>query len=457
MPRRDFLESPVTQVIDEPDEPGTRLTLSPEVWLDEEEGQLYFYWALGWEVRRLQVAEMKVEEPGHWEILTQPNGVNILVRPVQETDAVASTQFGSAIPLPVDVIAASLKGFNVNNQLEALVGDDGFVRTILLVSDVGLYTRYSGMWHPVTDESQIDGLNAVDVADAALDVYDPFDQAGQLVNISSLPTVDPVDRGVTELETPSPPTVVAGLSTVEEVEILTARDVPRAVEVATRLPQYRWYVERRVDALNVNIVLPWATSERTALANMSEQAEELGLYEEELAPLEAVGQIVDDASMVALYPDRPDELKLDVPGAEDPEVIHLTLAVMHKPADMQLDKLHELNDALANASLDHGPFELTATGVDQFGKDPDNQAAVLLVDGDGLGELRDMVKQKVDELGLEREGAFQDWKPHVTLGYGVDPAAAQHLVGKTFTCSNLASVCGPDKYVRMIGEPESSG
>jgi hypothetical protein len=54
----------------------------------------------------------------------------------------------------------------------------------------GLYTRYAGAWHRVTDDSDMGELNAVDVADSALDVYEPIDQAGQLVSISSLPTIE---------------------------------------------------------------------------------------------------------------------------------------------------------------------------------------------------------------------------------------------------------------------------
>lgn len=445
MPRRNFLESPTTIVFDDPEglAPGTLLV--SEAWLDDPEGQLTLSYGLGLEVRDQAVGETVLEEPGHWEFKTLGRGVGVVVRPVQETDAVASAQFHTSIPLPVDVIAASLKGFNVSNSLQALVGDDGFVRTILLVADVGLYTRYAGMWHPVTDESQIDGLNAVDVADSALDVYDPFDQAGELVNIGSLPTIDPIDRGVAEPDvSPTLPAVVAGLTTTEQVEIVTARDVPRAVEIATRLPQYRWYVERRVKALDVNIALPWA-----------ETFPFEGGVEFTPDAVAATGMVVDDASMVALYPDRPEEFAL--PNGEAPEVIHCTLCVMHEPEKMELAKLHQLNEALAQHSFEHGPYDLTVEGVDEFGKDDDHKCAVLLVNGDGLDDLHTVVKQKVDELGLEREGAYQDWKPHITMGYGMDPSECEHMIGKTIRCSSLSSVCGKDKYTRLLGEAEPYG
>lgn len=450
MPLRSFLEKPTTIVFDDPEgfAPDGPLIVS-EAWLDEPDGKLELTWGLGLEIRGVAIGEVVLEEPGHWELKTTPRGVAVIVRPVQETDAVASTQFDSAIPLPLDVIAASLKGFNVSNELQALVGDDNYVRTILLVSDIGLYTRYAAMWHPVTDESQIDGLNAVDVADSALDVYDPFDQSGQLVSIGSLPTKDPIDRGVAEVEMTPPPAVVAGLTTVEQVEIKSARDVPRAVEVATRMPQYRWYVERRIEALQVNMVLPWKDAGWQAEAWKA--AESIPEIEFTPDPVQAVGQVVDDASMVALYPDRPHDIALDLGGAEDPEVIHLTLTVMPKPDDINLDALHSLNNALAEETFEHGPYDLTVNGVDEFGKDDDHKCAVLLVDGPGLDELHELVQQKCAELGLVREDAMP-WSPHITLGYGVDPSECEHLVGSTVRCSSLSSVCGRDKYTRLLGD-----
>lgn len=260
MQRRDFPEQPATMLVEHvPGETTTYLVES--AWIEHNlDGFEELVYRGGGVVRELPIGEMRVDVIGRWEFTTAPNGVKVVVRPYEEDDAVASPQLNSRIPLPRDLVAAALRGYSVKTEIEALVDDDGYVRTLLLVNDAGLYVRYAGAWHPVTDESQIDGFNSVPVLDSAIDLYDPFDQAGQLVSINSMPTTQP-----TEAEPPAGGTataVTAAAVADAMIEIETARDVPRAVEIAEKVPKYRWYVERRVRALGVPIALPWVEPER---------------------------------------------------------------------------------------------------------------------------------------------------------------------------------------------------
>ena len=137
----------------------------------------------------------------------------------------------------------------MDNELMAVVDEQGDVLTILLMSNAGTYLRYSGAWIPVTDPAQISGWNAVPVKDEALDVYDPIDQAGYVTHINSLPLQDNSDfnefgQGGVLVAAAMPP-------------ITSFDDVPAAIEAAAANPEFRWYVAKRIKALGLEVELPW--------------------------------------------------------------------------------------------------------------------------------------------------------------------------------------------------------
>ncbi len=112
------------------------------------------------------------------------------VRQSYEADAITSITMGGMprVPMPLDVIGYihASNGEFLMPSLHAMAEDDGFVVTMLLNADAGLYVRYASAWHRLVNPDAIDGLSVHDVNDAALDMFDQFDRAGQLVHASSM-------------------------------------------------------------------------------------------------------------------------------------------------------------------------------------------------------------------------------------------------------------------------------
>lgn len=214
-------------------------------------------------VRYIDVASIETEGPGRLEGTTAPNGLAVLVRATIEDDAVA-VQGLPAYPLPVSVITATLAGENMDTHIEALVEDDGYVSTLLLVTDVGLFTRYSRTWIGLRDVGLIDGMNSVVVNDEAVDVYDAADDLGQQVSVESLPSETRNAVGTGQLFvsasaqmtfTPDEPVTASAMATLPVIDTLD--QLTAAVETADADETLRWYVEKRALALGADVQLPW--------------------------------------------------------------------------------------------------------------------------------------------------------------------------------------------------------
>lgn len=213
-------------------------------------------------IRMIDLATVDNDGPGMIVGSTSPSGLSVTVRATIEDDAVAVEGL-PGYPLPVRVITASISGENMDTHIEALVEDDGYVSTILLVTDVGLFTRYARTWIALRDVNLIDGLNSVEVEDGAVDVYDAADDLGQQVSIDGLPSEDRDRVGAGQLfvaasaprtfaTATEPVTASAELPIVDTPEQLTA-----AIESAVSDPSIRWYIEKRVRALEMEVELPW--------------------------------------------------------------------------------------------------------------------------------------------------------------------------------------------------------
>lgn len=257
------IAAPAT-IISGPD--SATILISQSAYLSDEDGMPNtVVYAFGDdELRYVDVEPPTVFEPGVLEAVTIPNGYPITVRSTVPEDAVGMAGFPS-YPLPVPVIAASLAGENVNTHIEALVEDDGFVSTLLLVTDTGLWVRYSGQWMRLTDVTTIDGLNSVELKDESVDLYDAADLAGRQLpidsfqptddtsNVSQLVVAQDVDMSWTE------PVTASGETTATiGTQIHSIRDMPAAVEAAVQDETARWYVERRARALGWEEPFPWA-------------------------------------------------------------------------------------------------------------------------------------------------------------------------------------------------------
>jgi hypothetical protein len=186
------------------------------------------------------------------------------VRPTVESDAVQADTMAEFIrvPMPISVISYFLEsnGEFVMPTLYALSDDDGFVITMMLDSEAGLYIRMDSAWHLLTNDDVVDGLNVIQVTDAALDLFDQFDRAGQLVAVS---VMEPVGDGLRALNEPVAPAVAAAMLTsdpelVKDVPMFaSADDLDTAIQAAQQNPELQWWVERRVKALGIEADLPW--------------------------------------------------------------------------------------------------------------------------------------------------------------------------------------------------------
>lgn len=187
--------------------------------------------------------------------------IPVTVRPTIEDDALVAYSMSAcpAIPLPVPVLDyMHTVEFTVPN-LYAMSDDDGFVVTMMLNSDAGLYVRYASMWHRLVDDDVVDGLNVTEVDDASFDMFDQFDRAGQLVHVSAMPFKgQPIEAAVQQAPSVGQLPVMAG-ALVRDVPLLSsAEDLPAAIAQAEADPELRWWVERRVKALGIEASLPWA-------------------------------------------------------------------------------------------------------------------------------------------------------------------------------------------------------
>lgn len=263
---RTVIARPATIVVTQGEDPDVTL-ITHQAVLDDDyhDGETVVEYDDGETVRAITLATIEVNEHGLVRATTLASGYDLLVRPVEPDDAVAFDGL-PPIPLPVEVIQASLAGENMDTHVEALAEDDGMVSTLLLVTDVGLWTRFSGSWIATKVET-IDGLRSVEVAPEAVELYDSADRAGRQLPLASYPITDDTailsaasigalyvaDSADRAFKTGDG--VVATAASAELPVIASARDLIAAAETAEE--SIRWYLERRRDALKIDVRFPW--------------------------------------------------------------------------------------------------------------------------------------------------------------------------------------------------------
>lgn len=214
-----------------------------------------YYGSTG-EYRKFAVTEVDQTSPNYWIAKSAPGEVHITVRLTDESDVLNSITVQASIPLPPDVISALMEpNFNMPT-LYAMSEDDGFVATMMLSSDTGMYMRYSGEWHTLNPDA-IDGLNVTEVEGAALDMFDQFDRAGQLVNISAMPRATNEFPPNVGLGTTTGPVAASSAVLMDVPEIITEDDARDAIEAAKDIPELQWFVARRIKVLGLNVEVPW--------------------------------------------------------------------------------------------------------------------------------------------------------------------------------------------------------
>lgn len=258
-----FEAAPVTIVITRP--------VGEETWigsiLDWEAGDGVPYVATLYamsDARWFPMTQLDEVAPLMWQgrlaTMDGDDGDRFIIRPTVEADAVSSITMSGmpSVPMPLDVIS-SIHASNGEFQMPtlwAMSDDEGFVATLMLNSDAGLFVRYSGGWHRILDEDAVDGLNVTEVDDAALEMFDQFDRAGQMVALSSMPQngkpVPAAVQGEPDIPGGQPEPVI------RDVPVLaSAADLPEAIIAAGDDSGLQWYVERRAKALGLSSDFPW--------------------------------------------------------------------------------------------------------------------------------------------------------------------------------------------------------
>jgi hypothetical protein len=235
----------------------------------------------GYSNRMVDIGQIDLDIPGMLTGVTAPSGYGITIRPVEDDDCVGMMGMPD-FPCPAVVVGAIIAGENMDTHIEAMVESDGFVSTLMLVTDVGLWLRYSSGWIKLNDVSLIDGLGAVNVEGGSVDLYDAADRAGKQLPISSLPGSGENASGpyYTDIYVAANASmtftepVTASMATVS-VKIDTVRDLPGAVEAAASDESIRWYVERRARALDPEYPLPWRDGEAVLPLTDPSRASEL--------------------------------------------------------------------------------------------------------------------------------------------------------------------------------------
>jgi hypothetical protein len=222
----------------------------------------------GYMFRQVPVRDVEIS-PQRLTAVGLDSEYSILLRPVNETDGYFFSP--TDYPLPVPVISGLLNGDDMPDQLTALVDDEGDVITLMLSTDRGLYLRFDGAWRqlPYDDDSPVDGLSVVDVAGPSVDVYDSADLLDQTISVLKLPLAPgetyngilrtDVDSSDTEEDSQ---TITSAAQIISQPRaqypiIASVEDVDEALEIASQDPSVRWYVEKRIHALGLDVEIPW--------------------------------------------------------------------------------------------------------------------------------------------------------------------------------------------------------
>lgn len=246
-------------------EEGIFIELLKEFSWGPSEGNGYPFYGMrndGYNMREVDINEILNDLPGFFEFKTV-EGTRIVVRKYEPYDSLLGKVSG--VPWPRLVMQDWLQG-DGEVTMEALVDTNGDVATLLLTSPSAMYLRFSSQWILLSDLDTISEYNVVEVEDTALDIFDPLEQTGRSVKITSMPVkaVDDFRVAVGYSDTPeakklAPMLSAAGVtaSGLDVPIISSAADLPGAIDFASDHPEFQWYVERRSKALGLAYEFPW--------------------------------------------------------------------------------------------------------------------------------------------------------------------------------------------------------
>jgi hypothetical protein len=126
--------------------------------------------------------------------------------------------------------------------------------------------------------------------------------------------------------------------------------------------------------------------------------------------------------MVALLPANPDALT--VTGGDPPEELHLTIRYLGEAAGVDAETRQYILDRISAVSAMGPPIEVSGSGLVIMGEDDAGQpATAVLCENEDIVYVRDLVDEELADVTLP-EDTHPVFIPHMTLGYGLDPTAA---------------------------------
>lgn len=187
---RRMIASPAAIITQNADGQALNWVLTESAWLtDEADAPLSVEHSDGYSVLFIDIRDVAIDVPGRFEGTTAPSGYGITARAVRDDDCLDALNLPN-FPTPVPVIHAMLTGGNHDCHLEAVLDSNKNVITLLLVTDIGFWTRRGSTWLPLPDIDPIAGMQTVIVDDSAIDIFDPIESAGRALHIAALPALE---------------------------------------------------------------------------------------------------------------------------------------------------------------------------------------------------------------------------------------------------------------------------
>lgn len=158
-----------------------------------------------------------------------------------------------------------------------------------------------------------------------------------------------------------------------------------------------------------------------------------------------------DSGLISLIPRDPESLAVE--GGDPADELHVTVAYLGK-LDEALDANRATSGTAAQAiARDIAPFAATVTEVGMLGHD-EPPAMVLFLDAPGAVQAREIFEGSVPEDLAPKAYTYPDYKPHLTLGYGLEPGDFEHLVGTEIVLDKVAYAWGDDVTELPLSDPQ---
>lgn len=130
-------------------------------------------------------------------------------------------------------------------------------------------------------------------------------------------------------------------------------------------------------------------------------------------------------AMIALVPSDADLLRLELPGGEPAEELHLTLYYLGEASQYpeNVNIRQQVVECVMQVALEQAPLAATGFGVAVWNPTGASPALVLNVGGEGLEAAHDEIGEMLEELwSVTIPEQHEPWQPHICLAYAPDPA-----------------------------------